>query len=95
MYFIIVISLDTGAINLIETIRSDYVIMTLEWTQTDPTYSYHITVVPHPPVSYSTSIEAQIRASYNTAYNVTISLSSCGQYTVTAFFKEVLIFIVS
>ena len=72
---------------MIETIRSDYVLMTLLWT--DPTYSYHVTVVPHLPVSYSTSTEAQIRASYNTTYNVSISVSSCGQYTVTAFFKEV------
>ena len=72
-----------------EHIKNDHVLMTLEWTQTDPTYSFHITVVLPLPVSFSTSTQVQIRASYNTAYNVSILVSSCGQYTVTAFFKEV------
>ena len=65
--------------------------MILEWTLTDhdPTYSYHITVAPYLPVGLSTSTQAQISVPYNTVYNISIMVLSCGQYTKTAFFKQV------
>ena len=86
--------IEAGAINLTETVtvRSDidHVLMTLEWTQNDLTYSFHITVAPPlPQVNFSTtSIQAQIRVPYNVAYNVSILVPSCGQYNVTAFSSE-------
>ena len=87
---VVVISLDTGAINLMETVKSDHILMTLEWTRNDLTYSFHIMVIPPTPrVNYSTSTQAQIKVSYNVGYNVSILVSSCGQYNVTAFFKVV------
>ena len=87
---VVVISLDIGAINLMETVKSDHILMTLEWTQNDLTYSFHITVVPPTPqVNYSTSTQVQIKVPYNVAYNMSILVSSCGQYNVTAFFKVV------
>ena len=71
-------------------VRSDHILMTLEWTQNDLTSSFHITVVPPlPQVNFSTSTQAQIRVPYNVVYNVSILVSSCGQYHVTAFYKEV------
>ena len=71
-----------------ETVKSDHILMTLEWTRNDLTYSFHITVVPPTPqANYSTSTQAQIKVPYNVAYNVSILVSSCGQYNVTAFFN--------
>ena len=64
--------------------------MMLEWIQNDVTYSFHIIVVPPlPQVNFSASTQAQIKVPYNVAYNVSLLVSSCGQYNVTAFVKEV------
>ena len=51
-------------------------------------YSFHITVIPPTPqVDYSTSTQVQIKVPYYIAYNVSLLVSSCGQYNVTAFFN--------
>ena len=69
-----------------ETVKSDHILMTLEWTRNDLTYSLHIKVVsPAPQVNYSASTQAQIII----AYNVSLLVSSCGQYNMTTFFKVV------
>ena len=63
--------------------------VTLEWTHTDSTYSYHIAVVPYLLLNFSTSTRVQMKVPYNSAYNVSVLASSCGQNIVTIFFKEV------
>ena len=76
-----------------EYFENDGVSITLEWTQadlTDLTYSYHVVVVPSLPLNSYTSTSIQIKFPYNSPHNVSIVVSSCGQYNTAIFFKEVL-----
>ena len=68
--------------------KNDGVTITLEWEQINPTYSYHVAVVPNLPLNFSTSTHVRVRVPYNTLHNVSIIVSSCGKYNATVFFKE-------
>ena len=84
-------NLDAERINNLteEYFENDGVSITLEWLQTDSTYSYHVAVVPNLPLNFSTSTSVQIKVPYNSPHNVSIVVSSCGQHNTTVFFKEV------
>ena len=70
-----------------EQYEGDGVIVTLEWTQENPLYTYNVSVIPVPiEITFTGKARAQMKISYNTSYNVTVVASSpCGQGDATNF----------
>ena len=69
--------------------QKDGVTLTLEWSKTDPTYSYQVTIVPNLPLNFSTSTRVHIKVPYNSPHNVSLTVSSCEEHNTTVFFKKV------
>ena len=68
-----------------ETLESDSVRVTLEWTQENESlYSYNVSVTPQVASILTERTRLQLNVSYNTLYNVRILVTSyCGQRSVT------------
>ena len=84
--------------SILEWFESDSVMVTVEWMEESPFYSYHIIVVPQVEFMFTGRDTVQLKVSYNTLYNVSVvASSSCGLNNVTnmteLFFSELKIII--
>lgn len=69
-----------------EQYEGNGVIVTLEWTQENPLYSYNVSVIPPAEITFTGKARAQMKVSYNTSYNVSVMASSpCGRSDATNF----------
>ena len=70
-----------------EPCKGDGVTVTLEWTQGNPLYTYHVNTVPQTiPILFSGNANVTLRVSYNTLYNVSVLAEHlCGDSNITIF----------
>ena len=69
-----------------EPCKDDGVTVTLEWTQGNPLYTYHIDTVPQIPLMFSGNANVTLKISYNILYNVSILAEHlCGDSNATIF----------
>ena len=69
-----------------EPYKGDGVIVTLEWTQGNPLYTYYIDTVPQIISLFSGNASATLLMSYNTLYNVSVLAEHlCGDSNETIF----------